>query len=160
MLVCHNLENLVDCEDSAGCKIDVVAKREFTVADSLLISPVHGQVNIAVPIYDSSDDINVLRVQFLYIVGTISCQVHQLTFINFQVGLICYCGSTWLLIIGRVDWACIDIVNSAVNLQVPILILLFGQIFVHHVSNARKDEIHGLVKLLVDIGAETELLLQ
>ena len=76
MLVRHNLENLVDCEDSAGCKIDVVGKREFTVADSLLVSPVHGQVDIAIPINDSSDNINVLWVQFLYIVGTISRKVH------------------------------------------------------------------------------------
>ena len=59
------------------------------------------------------------------------------------------------MVIGRVDWARIDIVNSAVNLQVPILILLFGQILVHYVSNACKDEIHGLVKLFVDIGTET-----
>lgn len=85
MLVGYDLEDMVHCKDCAGGQTDVVSDGESCMSDPLLLSSVQSQLQVAIPVDNTTDDVDIRLIQLGQIVWTVRRQVHKLALVDLAI---------------------------------------------------------------------------
>jgi len=77
MLATYDLEDVIDGQHSACLQLHVVFDGEASMPDAFLIGAIESEVNEAISVDDTTDDVDILRVQLRQSNITVRSQINQ-----------------------------------------------------------------------------------